>query len=65
MARFGLEVIEGVGGQVRILVISGFAPGHSWDCHGRRFADRMVFGHMVAVLVHGSGYERIASVACD
>ena len=38
-----------------------FAAGHSWGCHRRRIADRIVFEHVVAARVHGSGYERIAS----
>ena len=34
-------------------------------CHRRRDADRVVFEHVVAALVHGSGYERIATPACS
>jgi transposase len=30
-------------------------------CHRRRIPDRLVFEHVVAALVHGSGYERIAT----
>ncbi len=42
-----------------------FDPGHPLGCHRRRVADRMVFEHVVAALVHGSGYERIASPGCS
>lgn len=42
-----------------------FAPGHPWGCHRRRISDRVVFEHVVDALVHGSGYERIASRACS
>lgn len=42
-----------------------FAPDHPWGCHRRRIADRIVFEHVIAALVHGSGYERIASTACS
>lgn len=42
-----------------------FHPGHPLGCHRRRIPDRVVFEHLVAALVHGSGYERIASAACS
>ena len=35
-------------------------PTHPLGCHRERIADRLVFEHVVAALVHGSGYERIA-----
>ena len=38
------------------------APTHPLGCHRRRIPDRVVFEHVVAALVHGSGYERIATV---
>jgi Transposase DDE domain len=41
-----------------------FHPGHPLGCHRRRVPDRVVFEHVVAALVHGSGYERIASPGC-
>jgi len=41
------------------------APGHPLGCHRRRVPDRVVFEHVVAALVHGSGYERIASPGCS
>jgi hypothetical protein len=42
-----------------------FSPTHPWGCHRRRIPDRVVFDHMIAALVHGSGYERIASPGCS
>jgi transposase len=41
------------------------SPTHPLGCHRERIADRVVFEHVVAALVHGSGYERIASAACS
>lgn len=40
-------------------------PSHPLGCHRRRIPDRVVFEHVVAALVHGSGYERIASPGCS
>jgi hypothetical protein len=40
-------------------------PTHPLGCHRRRVPDRVVFEHVVAALVHGSGYERIASEGCS
>ena len=42
-----------------------FVSSHPWGCHRRRVADRVVFEHVLAALVHGSGYERIASPGCS
>jgi len=42
-----------------------FVPGHPWGCHRRRIPDRVVFEHVIAALVHGSGYERIATPGCS
>lgn len=36
-------------------------PTHPLGGHRRRIPDRVVFEHVVAALVHGSGYERIAT----
>jgi transposase len=44
---------------------SDFDPGHPLGCHRRRIADRIVFEHIVDALVHGSGYERIATARCS
>jgi len=41
------------------------ARTHPLGCHRRRIPDRVVFEHVVAALVHGSGYERIASPGCS
>ncbi|MGI8977333.1 MAG: IS5 family transposase [Thermomicrobiales bacterium] len=40
-------------------------PAHPLGCHRRRIPDRVVFEHVVAALVHGSGYERIATSGCS
>jgi len=42
-----------------------FDPAHPLGCHRRRVSDRVVFEHVVAALVHGSGYERIATAGCS
>lgn len=42
-----------------------FDPGHPLSCHRRRIPDRVVFEHLIAALVHGSGYERIATATCS
>ena len=31
------------------------APDHPWGCHRWRISDRVVFDHVLATLVHGSG----------
>jgi len=41
------------------------APTHPLRRHRRRVPDRTVFEHVVAALVHGSGYERIATPGCS
>lgn len=40
-------------------------PAHPLGCHRRRVPDRVVFEHVIAALVHGSGYERIATPGCS
>ena len=42
-----------------------FRPAHPLGCHRRRVPGRLVFEHVVAALVHGSGYERIATPGCS
>jgi hypothetical protein len=42
-----------------------FDPSHPWGCHRQRIPDRVVFEHVIDALVHGSGYERIASAGCS
>ncbi len=44
---------------------SRFSPTHPLGCHRQRIPDRVVFEHVIAALVHGSGYERIASPGCS
>ena len=41
------------------------SPTHPLGCHRPRISDRVVFEHVIAALVHGSGYERIASRQCS
>jgi len=41
------------------------SPAHPLGCHRQRIPDRVVFEHVIAALVHGSGYERIASPGCS
>ena len=41
------------------------APSHPLGCHRQRIPERVVFDHVVAALVHGSGYERIATPGCS
>lgn len=41
------------------------APTHPLGCHRPRIADRVVCEHVIAALVHGSGYERVASAGCS
>ncbi len=41
------------------------SPTHPLGCHRPRVPDRVVFTHVVEALVHGSGYERIASPGCS
>src|SRR5436853_4152203 len=41
------------------------SPTHPLGCHRRRICDRVVFELIIAALVHGSGYERIATAGCS
>lgn len=41
------------------------APAHPLGCHRRRIPDQVVFAHVIAALVFGVGYERIASPGCS
>ena len=40
-------------------------PTHPLGCHRRRTPDQVVFVHVLAALIHGSGYERIATPGCS
>ena len=42
-----------------------FHPEHPLGCHRRLIPDRVVFEHLIDAVVHGSGYERIATVGCS
>jgi hypothetical protein len=42
-----------------------FHPDHPLGRHRRRIPDRVVFEHLIDTLMHGSGYERIATVGCS
>jgi Transposase DDE domain len=42
-----------------------FHPDHPLGCHRRRIPDRVVFDHVIAALVHGSGYERLTGPGCS
>jgi hypothetical protein len=42
-----------------------FCPTHPWGCHRHRIPDRVVFDHVIAALVHGTGYERLTSPGCS
>lgn len=50
---------------VLLPVAPAVAPTHPLGCHRRRIPDQIVFEHVVAALVHGSGYERIGSPGCS
>jgi hypothetical protein len=41
------------------------SPSHPLGCHRPRIPTRVVFEHVIAAPVHGSGYERIASTGCS
>ncbi len=42
-----------------------YDPAHPLGCHRRRIDDRTVFDCLIAALVHGSGYERVAVPGCS
>jgi hypothetical protein len=42
-----------------------YRPEHPLGCHRRQIPARIVFEHVIAALVHGSGYERIATADCS
>jgi hypothetical protein len=60
-------LLEPISDQFRVLLPERptVAATHPLGCHRRRIPDRLVFEHVVAALVHGSGYERIASSGCS
>lgn len=62
-----VSVIEPVWAQFSVLLPDhpDVDPAHPLGCHRRRIPDRVVFDQVVAALVHGSGYERLATPACS
>lgn len=62
-----VSVIEPLWAQFSALLPASpaVAPTHPLGRHRRRISDRLVFDHVLAALVHGSGYERIASPGCS
>ncbi len=42
-----------------------YDPAHPLGCHRHRVDDRAVFDCVIAALVHGSGYERVAVPGCS
>lgn len=42
-----------------------YDPAHPLGCHRHRVPDRVVFDCIIAALVHGSGYERVAVPGCS
>ena len=62
-----VSVIDPIWDQFAVLLPAhpDISPTHPLGCHRRRVPDRVVFDNVVAALVHGSGYERIASPGCS
>jgi len=62
-----VSLIEPIWAQFSVLLPDhpDVSPTHPLGCHRRRVSDRVVFAHVVEALVHGSGYERVASAACS
>lgn len=62
-----VSVIEPIWDQFAVLLPAYPAvdPSHPLGCHRRRIPDRVVFDHVIASLVHGTGYERIATPGCS
>lgn len=64
-----LSLIEPAWAEFAVLLgveeVPEFSPTHPLRCHRRRIPDRVVFDLVLAALVHGSGYERIAVPGCS
>lgn len=62
-----VSVMEPIWAQFAVLLPNHpvIDPTHPLGCHRPRIPDRLVFEQVVAALVHGSGYERIASAGCS
>ncbi|MFF3604141.1 IS5 family transposase [Streptomyces sp. NPDC002463] len=48
-----------------VALLPEHVDAHPLGCHNPRIPDRTVFEHVIAALVHGSGYERIAAPGCS
>ncbi|MEV4243235.1 IS5 family transposase [Streptosporangium canum] len=48
-----------------VALLPEHVDAHPLGCHNPRIPDRTVFEHVIAALVHGSGYERIATPGCS
>jgi hypothetical protein len=61
------SLLEPVWGESAALLPARSAvdPSHPLGCHRRRVPDRVVFERVLDALVHGSGYERVATAACS
>lgn len=62
-----LSVIAPIWDQFSVLLpeYPAVSPTHPLGCHRRRIPDHIVFDHVIAALVHGTGYERIAAPGCS
>lgn len=62
-----VSVMEPIWAQFSVLLLDHpvVDPTHPLGCHRPRIPDRLVFEQVVAALVHGSGYERIAPAGCS
>mgnify|MGYP002778421784 FL=1 len=67
MPALPVSLIEPIWAQFSVLLPDHpeVSPTHPLGCHRRRVPDRVVFAHVVEALVHGSGYERVASSGCS
>lgn len=61
------SLMEPIGEQFFVLLpeYPEVSPTHPLGGHRPHVPDRVVFDHVVAALVHGSGYERIATPGCS
>ncbi len=62
-----LSLVEPIWEQFSVLLPDrpAVSPTHPLGCHRPRIPDRAVFEQVVTALVHGSGYERVASPGCS
>lgn len=62
-----VSVIEPIWDQFSVLLPEHLAvdPAHPLGCHRPRIPHRVIFDHVIAALVHGTGYERVASSGCS